>query len=264
MNSVSAIVGLLNSSNDVTQQNASAALAALSKESSAREVLYRLGTLSHIIRSLTASSVRPVGQQDSGMSAARVSMVQVVAAFAADSRYSTMLRITIQPLVAMLTSDNTEALIHAADAVTSLSHSESNRDALRDAGALRRMAELLLHSVESVQQSAVQCVANLGVDASDAETFMGSGWHLSLISLLSASSNDVQGAAAAVLGNLSSSPKCREVLMADGVLQPMLQLLHAPVLATRTAAVGRSPIAQPMVFSRALAGNLKNRDNMPT
>jgi len=252
MNSVSAIVGLLNSSNDATQQNAAAALAALSQESSAREVLYRLGTLSHIIRSLTASNLRQDGQQDSGVSAARVSMVQVVASFAADSRYSTMLRITIQPLVAMLTGDNEKALVHAAHAVTSLSHSESNRDALRDAGALRRMAELLLHSDESVQQSAVQCVANLGVDASDAKAFMASGWHLSLISLLSAASTEVQGAAAAVLGNLSSAPKFRETLMADGALQPILQLLHAPALPTRTAAIRALAIISQQLMSPVL------------
>ena len=116
--------------------------------------------------------------------AARVSMVRVVAAFASDERYCNMLRITIQPLVAMLAQESTAAtLTHAASAVMSLSRAESNRDALREAGALRKMAELLLHSDESVQQNAVQCVANLGVDASDAKAFMAAGWHRSLTSL---------------------------------------------------------------------------------
>ena len=63
-------------------------------------------------------------------------MVRVVAAFAADKRYSDMLRITIQPLVAMLGSGEATVVTHAARAITSLSHSEPNRDALRDAGAL--------------------------------------------------------------------------------------------------------------------------------
>ena len=79
-------------------------------------------------------------------------MVRVVAAFAADKRYSDMLRITIQPLVAMLGSGEATVVTHAARAITSLSHSEPNRDALRDAGALPRMAGLLLHDDEAVQQ----------------------------------------------------------------------------------------------------------------
>ena len=133
-------------------------------------------------------------------------MVRVVAAFAADKRYSDMLRITIQPLVAMLGSGEATVVTHAARAITSLSHSEPNRDALRDAGALPRMAGLLLHDDEAVQQCAVQAVANLGVDASDAKVFLASGWHLSLISLLSAATEETQAAAAAVLGNLSSNP----------------------------------------------------------
>ena len=54
MNSVSSIVGLLSSANPTTQQNAAKALAALAQEAAAREVLYRLGTLSHVIRSLSA------------------------------------------------------------------------------------------------------------------------------------------------------------------------------------------------------------------
>ena len=58
MNSVSSIVGLLSSSSLATQQNAAKALAALAQEASAREVLYRLGTLSHVIRSLSAANVR--------------------------------------------------------------------------------------------------------------------------------------------------------------------------------------------------------------
>mmetsp|Transcript_73043 Transcript_73043/g.121940 ORF Transcript_73043/g.121940 Transcript_73043/m.121940 type:complete len:1878 (+) Transcript_73043:80-5713(+) len=249
MNSVSAIVGLLSSKSEVTQRNASAALAALSDEAAAREVLYRLGTLSHIIRSLTATNMR---QDESGADTAKVSMLRVVAAFAADARYCNMLRITIQPLVAMLTSGHASVLAHAANAVTSLSSSESNRDALRDAGALGRMAELLLHADESVQQSAVQCVANLGVDASEAQTFMTAGWHLSLISLLSASSTDVQGAAAVVLGNLSSVPAFREALMADGALQPILQLLHAAALPTKTAAIRALAIMSQQVMAASL------------
>ena len=72
------------------------------------------------------------------------------------------------------------------------------------------MAALLLHEDEQVQQCAVQAVANLGVDANDAKTFLASGWHLSLISLLSAHAEDVQAAAAAVLGNLSSVPESRD------------------------------------------------------
>jgi len=58
MNSISAIVGLLSSSNEGTQQNAAKALAALAEEESARETLYRLGTLSHIIRQLSAANSR--------------------------------------------------------------------------------------------------------------------------------------------------------------------------------------------------------------
>ena len=54
------------------------------------------------------------------------------------------------------------------------------------------MAGLLLHDEEAVQQCAVQAVANLGVDASDAKTFLASGWHLSLISLLSAATEETQ------------------------------------------------------------------------
>jgi len=239
MNSVSAIVGLLSSPNESTQQHAAAALAALAEESSAREDLYRLGTLSHIIRTLTASNLRPDNAGDAAGASARVSMLRVVAAFAQDSRYCNMLRITIQPLVAMLESGCTPILAHAALAVMALSRSESNRDALRDAGAMRRMAELLLHPDERVQSSAVQCVANLGVDASDAVIFMSSGWHLSLTSLLSATNADVQGAAAAVLGNLSAVAAFREALLADGALAPILQLLQSDELHTRTAAVRR-------------------------
>eukprot|EP00966_Prymnesium_polylepis_P244260 5648938-Prymnesium_polylepis.1 len=63
MNSVSAIVALLSSSNLTIQQNAAVALAALCQEAAAREVLYRQGTLSHVIRSLTAANVR---QEDGG------------------------------------------------------------------------------------------------------------------------------------------------------------------------------------------------------
>ncbi len=47
-----------------------------------------------------------------------------------------MLRIAIQPLVAMLSAGGAEATVHVARAVTSLSGAEPNRDALRDAGAL--------------------------------------------------------------------------------------------------------------------------------
>ena len=101
LNSISAIVGLLSSANEATQHNAAAALASLAEESSAREDLYRLGTLSHIIRTLTAANLRhDVAPVTDG--SARVSMLRVVAAFAEDSRYCNMLRITIQPLVAML------------------------------------------------------------------------------------------------------------------------------------------------------------------
>ena len=78
-------------------------------------------------------------------------MLRIVAAFAADERYCTMLRITIQPLVALLAKPDVAVLVHAAQAVMSLSRSESNRDALRDAGAIRRLSELLLHSDAAVQ-----------------------------------------------------------------------------------------------------------------
>lgn len=250
MNSVSAIVGLLSSGNVATQHNASAAMAALAEEPSAREVLYRLGTLSHIIRSLAATNSRE--GQEAGFDAARISMVQVVAAFADDARYCNMLRITIQPLVAMLATSNTTVLHYAAQAVTSLSRSESNRDALRDAGALQRMAENLLHADEAVRQSAVQCVANLGVDASDAKDFLAAGWHLSLISLLSVATPEVQGAAAAVLGSLSAAPEFRATLMTDGALQPIIQLLHVPSLPTRTAAVRALAIISQQLMSTAL------------
>ena len=156
MNSISAIVGLLNSSNDGTQRNAASALAALAEEESARETLYRLGTLSHVIRSLSAANSRQEaagGALDASCdAAARVAMVRVVAAFAADARYRDMLRIAIQPLVAMLTLKGAPAIVaHAARAITSLSNSEPNRDALREAGAQRKMAELLLHSDGAIQ-----------------------------------------------------------------------------------------------------------------
>ena len=239
MNSVSAIVGLLSSTNLATQQNAAVALAALCQEGAAREVLYRQGTLSHVIRSLTAANVR---QEDGGSTtpsedAARVSMLRIVAAFDADERYCTMLRITIQPLVALLGKADIAVLTHAAQAVMSLSRPESNRDALRDAGTTRRLSELLLHSEAAVQESAVQGIANLGVEAADAAVFLSSGWHLPLISLLSAASFEVQAAAAAVLGSLACAVEFRQALMSDGALQPILQLLHAPALPTRTAAV---------------------------
>ena len=255
MNSISAIVQLLSSPNLKTQASAAAALAALSQEDQAREVLYRLGTLSHVIRSLAASNLRQepgaphAAPPDAETAASRVSMVRVVAAFAADKRYSDMLRITIQPLVAMLSTSDPTVIAHAAMALTSLSHSEPNRDALRDAGALQRMASLLLHDDGMVQQCACQAVANLGVDANDAKTFLSSGWHLSLISLLSAQSDDVQAAAAAVLGNLSTSPDFRTAIVADGALQPILQLLHAPALPTSTAAVRALAIMSTQLMS---------------
>ena len=53
-------MALLSSPNLPTQQKAAVALAALCQESAAREVLYRQGTLSHVIRSLTAANVRQV------------------------------------------------------------------------------------------------------------------------------------------------------------------------------------------------------------
>lgn len=309
MNSISAIVGLLSSPDEGTQQHAASALAALAEEESARETLYRLGTLSHIIRSLAAANSRakvrrppsystpshchlcgpmctalsprtpsprsprtfplvppypsphhmlilrerstpadspnPPPEQDApgpdapAAALARVSMVRVVAAFAADRRYCDMLRITIQPLVAMLGGQKGVIAVvpHAARALTSLSHSEPNRDALREAGAQRKMAELLLHPESRVQASAVQCVANLGVDVTDAKAFMDAGWHLALIQLLSAPAVEVQGAAAAVLGNLSAVSEFREALLANGALQPILELLQATELPARTAAV---------------------------
>ena len=88
-----------------------------------------------------------------------------------------------------------------------------------------------------MQQCAVQAVANLGVDATDAPSFLSSGWHLALISLLSAATEETQAAAAAVLGNLSAAADFRLAIVADGALQPILQLLHAPGLASSTAAV---------------------------
>ena len=121
MNSVSSIVGLLSSSSLTTQQNAAKALAALAQEASAREVLYRLGTLSHVIRSLSAANIRqeegvgPGGQSASSADdSARVAMIRVVAYFAADERYTNMLRITIQPLVALLASSDPDATACAA------------------------------------------------------------------------------------------------------------------------------------------------------
>ena len=100
-----------------------------------------------------------------------------------------------------------------------------------------------------MQQCAVQAVANLGVDANDAKTFLASGWHLSLISLLSAHAEDVQAAAAAVLGNLSSAADFRQSIVADGALQPILQLLHAPGLASSTAAVRALAIMSQQLMS---------------
>jgi len=254
MNSVSAIIALLSSPNLATQQNAAVALAALCHEAAAREVLYRQGTLSHVIRSLTAANVR---QEDGGHSspseaAARVSMLRIVAAFAADERYCTMLRITIQPLVALLGKPEVAVLTHAAQAVMSLSRSESNRDALRDAGAIQRLSELLLHSDAGVQECAIQGIANLGVDAADATTFLSSGWHLPLISLLSSGSVEVQASAAAVLGSLACAAEFRKALMSDGALQPILQLLHAPSLPTRTAAVRALAIMSQQLMSPVL------------
>merc|ERR1719440_1795115 len=102
---------------------------------------------------------------------------------------------------------------------------------------MRRMSELLLHTESGVQEHAVQCVANLGVEAGDAVTYLRAGWHLPLIALLSAHSFDTSAAAAAVLGSLACSSDFRVALMADGALQPILQLLHAPSLPARTAAV---------------------------
>jgi len=240
MNSLSSVVSLLSSSNMVTQQNAAKALAALAQEEAAREVLYRLGTLSHVIRSISAANARREGAgggTDAAEDASRVSMLRVVAAFAADPRYTNMLRITIQPLVALLASSDADAVHHAALAITSLSRSEPNRDALRDAGALCRMFELLLHVDSTVQEAAVQCIANLGVEATAAVTFLRAGWHLPLISLLSSDCYETNAAAAAVLGNLACSSDFRAALIADGALQPILQLLHAPSLPARTAAV---------------------------
>ena len=40
-----------------------------------------------------------------------------------------------------------------------------------------------------------------------------------------------------MLGNLSSAADFRLAIVADGALQPILQLLHAPALPTSTAAV---------------------------
>jgi hypothetical protein len=241
MNSISSIVTLLSSQSVRTQQNAARALAALAVEPQAREVLYRLGTLSHVIRSLSAATVRREdavgGVTDESDEGARVAMLRVVAAFAADERYTSMLRITIQPLVALLASDDSDAVAHSAAAVSSLAISHSNRDALREAGAPKRMAELLLHPEGTVQEHAVQCIANLGVDAAEATAFLRSGWHLPLISLLSALSYETQASAAFVLGNLALSPEFRSAMIADGALQPILQLLHAPSLPARTAGV---------------------------
>ena len=179
-------------------------------------------------------------------------MVRVVAAFAADERYTNMLRITIQPLIALLTSQHADVVSYAAHAVASLARSEPNRDALREAGAMRRMSELLLHTEESVQEHAVQAVANLGVDMSDALTYLRAGWHLPLIALLSAPSFDTSAAAAAVLGSLACSSDFRVALMADGALQPILQLLHAPSLPARTAAVRALAIMAQQLMSPAI------------
>merc|ERR1719218_361273 len=114
------------------------------------------------------------------------------------------------------------------------------------------MSELLLHPDGQVQEHAVQCVANLGVDASDATVFLRAGWHLPLISLLSAASFDTQAAAAAVLGNLACSADFRKALMADGALQPILQLLHSPMLPARTAAVRALAIMAQQLMSPAV------------
>ena len=60
-----------------------------------------------------------------------------------------MLRIAIQPLVAMLSAGGAEATVHVARAVTSLSRAEPNRDALRDAGAPPSSPPLLHHSLHT-------------------------------------------------------------------------------------------------------------------
>ena len=114
------------------------------------------------------------------------------------------------------------------------------------------MSELLLHSESAVQEHAVQCVANLGVDSGDATAFLRAGWHLPLISLLSNYSFDTQAAAAAVLGNLACSAEFRVALMADGALQPILQLLHSPMLPARTAAVRALAIMAEQLMSPAV------------
>ena len=189
MNSISAIVGLLSSPNLKTQAKAASALAALSQEEQAREVLYRLGTLSHVIRSLAASNLRQEpgapngGALDADTAAARTDGARRRRL----RRGQALLRHAAHHHPALRRHAHARGrpfvTAHAARAITSLSHSEPNRDALRDAGALPRMAALLLHEDEQVQQCAVQAVANLGVDANDAKTFLASGWHLSLISL---------------------------------------------------------------------------------
>ena len=121
-----------------------------------------------------------------------------------------------------------------------------------EAGALRRMSELLLHSDAAIQEHAVQCVANLGVDSSDAAAYLRAGWHLPLIALLSAHNFDTQAAAAAVLGSLACLSDFRVALMADGALQPILQLLHAPSLPARTAAVRALAIMAQQLMSTAV------------
>ena len=253
MSSASSIVALLSSANMTTQQNAANVLAVLSQERTAREVLYRHGTLSHVVRSLSAADAR--SDEDAAAGASRVSMLRVVSAFAADDRYTNMLRTAIQPLVAQLASSDDEAVRHAATAVMSLSRSEPNRDALREAGTLRRVLHLLLHANNDVQEAAVQCVANLGVDSTQAIVFLRSGWHLPLISLLSSDCVDTTAAAAAVLGNLASSHDFRVALMADGALQPILQLLHAASLPSRTAAVRALAIMAQQLTSTSASGD---------
>ena len=75
-----------------------------------------------------------------------------------------------------------------------------------------------------MQQCAVQAVANLGVDATDAPSFLASGWHLALISLLSAAAEETQAAAAAVLGNLRALVRVRVALTLILTLTPCLTL----------------------------------------
>ena len=188
MNSVSAIVGLLSSPSLATQQNASAALAALSQEASAREVLYRLGTLSHVIRSLSAANVRREdgGSGADGVSddAARVSMLRVVAAFAADERYRTSLAETggLGSLTPLLSSHLPHVQQCALSAIANVSFVPGAVNQLASSGALSHLGQMLFGAAEADGKMVLTAITNiLSSCPSAAEALTQVGGHMALI-----------------------------------------------------------------------------------